>query len=182
MTRRMHRFLRYATMAVAATWAIFTFIANTSPKDVGDGANLWLQFWHALYSTTWVYKIVTSPVVFGLSCALGGLVLGWVAKSSWATHPKSNRIPWNESLALDMSLLASNIEHGALSADFNRINAEIDVVRVQAEKHGLPFPRPEKGFNTIHDLLPYLTRVSAHLEVGNFDHARSAASTFSQKK
>ena len=156
--------------------------ANTSPKDVGIGANQWLQFWHALYSRTWIYEFVTSPAVFGLSCALGGLVFGWVAKSALSERSASGSVSWQESLGIDMSLLAFTIEQAGLNADYNRINAEIDVVKVKAEGHELPFPRPEEGFNSFDDLLPYLTRVSAHLKAGNFEHAKAAASTFSKKK
>jgi len=80
-----------------------------------------------------------------------------------------------------MSLLAFRIGDSSFGTDLERLNADIDVLRVKARKRGFPFPEIAQGFTTVQSLLPYLTRVSAHLGAGHVAEARAAASQLVSK-
>jgi len=159
-------------------WAFLTFLASNSPADVQQRASGWLSLPIIRALPDKLIAFASEPAIFALTFFVFGALGGWRTTKWWNGR---EQLPWWDMLGVEMSLLAYQIEDFNGTPDLNRLSADIDVVSIKAAKHGLPFPKMSAGFATVQSLLPYLTRVSAHLKAGHVDHARSAAQQLSAK-
>ena len=164
---------------VGAAWALLTFFASNSPADVEQRTSGWLALPILREIPDNLVIFVASPIVFALTFFSIGALAGWHLKFWMSGRTASH---WADTLGADMSSLACDIRDFSSFSDVHRLNADIDVVRVKLERHGFQFPKMSDGFNSTQSLLPYLTRVSAHLKAGNVDHAKAAAQQLEQPK
>ena len=176
--RMIKRLWGWLALAITVAWAGISFLASNSPADVQERASGWLALPIINGLPDKFIAFAGHPTVLAVTFfLLGGFAGWWLAKR----RSKQDSYPWYEVLGVDMSLLASEITESSWTSDIHRLNADIDVVRVKAEKRGLPFPRFSDGFNSVQSLLPYLNRVSAHLRAGHVDQAREAAKQLSSQ-
>lgn len=166
----MKRVLKAVAWIVGIIWAILVFAAGNSPIETQKAVAEWLSVLGGFGEV--LTTVITSPVFVGCSILIVGLIIGWTAKGWAENSPKSS---WAESLGVDMSLLSYSIQNSGLTSDVNRLNGEIDVVRIAAETHQIPFPKQSDGFQSMGSLTPYLGRVSALLQAGHIDQARAQA-------
>lgn len=170
---------KIATIALAAVWATFVFVASNSPTDVQERAQGWLALPIIRDVPDAFVAFASNPSTLILTFLGIGLIAGWLLKGWWTARQS---FPWWETLGVEMSLMAMRIENmGYSNDDIHSFNADLDVLRIAAEKRGFPFPKFSDGFKTTESLRPYLSRVSAHLKAGNIDHARVAARDLSAK-
>jgi hypothetical protein len=174
----MKRMGWWVASGVGILWALLTFFASNSPSDVQQRTNGWLALPVLKELPDRLITFAGSTWVLAASFFTLGMVGGTKLVKWWLNRDSIN---WTNSLGLEMSLLAYDIENGIYSSDLHRLNADIDVVRVKATRHGLSFPKRSDGFVSIQSLLPYLTRVSAHLKAGHIDHARNSSHELSKK-
>lgn len=174
----MKRIGSWTLTALVAIWGLIAFLASNSPSDVQQRAEGWLALPILRELPTKLVDFAANPSVLALSFLSIGLAIGWQTKGWWAGRES---YPWWDTLGVQMSLLASQIENSNWTSDIHRLNAEIDVVRVATTRRGFPFPKFADGFENVQSILPYLTRVSAHLNAGDITSARSAAQHFSAK-
>lgn len=170
--RMLKRIGSWVVAGVAVVWAALTFFASNSPADVQQKAGGWLALPVIRELPDKLLGFAGHPAVLAITFfLLGGFAGWWLAKR----RSKQDSYPWYEVLGVEMSLLASGITNSRWHSDIHRLNADIDVVRVKAEKKGLRFPKFSDGFNSLQSLLPYLNKVSAHLQAGHIAQAREAA-------
>lgn len=170
---------KIATFAFLALWGLFVFAASNSPTDVQERAQGWLSLPIVRDLPNALIAFASNPTTLILTFLGLGLILGWWLKGWWTARQS---FPWWETLGVEMSLMAMRLENmGYSNVDVHRFNADLDVLRIAAEKRGFPFPKFNDGFKTTESLRPYLSRVSAHLNAGNVEHARAAARDLSAK-
>ena len=171
----MRRWGTWIVWIGGVAWALLTFFASNSPSDVQQRATGWLALPILRDIPDKLIAFVASPFVFAFTFFTFGAFAGWRLNLWMAKGGVSH---WAQSLGSDMSSLAYDIRDISAFADINRINADLDVVRVKLEQRGFIFPKMSDGFNTAQSLFPYLTRVSAHLKAGNIAHAKLTAQQF----
>lgn len=161
----MKRFAIAVCWVLGGVWAAFSFIASNSPVEVETRAEAWL----ALPVIGQIVEYATSRVLFAITMLFLGVAVGIQIMKYWQSR---GELPWWQTLATDMSLLADDIAHLQISG---QILADIEVMRVKARARNLPFPNTGDDATNVARYLPYLTIVSAHLAAGQVAEASSSA-------
>ncbi|MBY0610959.1 MAG: hypothetical protein K2P80_02135 [Beijerinckiaceae bacterium] len=172
----MKALINWLATVISAAVAVVSFIANNSPSDIEQKANSWLNIPIVKEIPAGVTKIAARSDVLAVSFFALGLLLGIFA-TKW--YMQRDNEPWWVVLGRDLKILKQEIKW---ERDFSIAEAKINVMKAKMSKRRFDFPRIEDGFDTIDKWMPYLNHVGNHLQAGQVEEARNAATNLTQKQ
>lgn len=172
----MLKYGKAALWVLGLAWGLLAFLASNSPDEVQQRTSGWLALPIVSSLPTTIIEFAAQPFVLALSFLLIGGFIGWKLRSV-RRKPKDDG--WYD-LGVEMSLMADRIEDlNYRDVDHERMNADLDVLRLNTIKRGLPFPSGD-GFKFFQSYETYLRRVSALLKSGHLNEAKLAAKHHSE--
>ncbi|QCI92583.1 hypothetical protein [Novosphingobium sp. EMRT-2] len=160
-----------ATFVITVTSGILGVIVSNSPKDVSQRLSDWLAVSVPVLSMIFrpIVAILSNSITIAVFFFVAGSYVGWKWKSADGEEIDIKRYT---NLGYRMKSLAEEMHY---YQDKHNLNAEIEVIKAEANKLGLDFPTMDRGFNSGDSLKPYLKRVSAHLLSRQIPEAKNAA-------
>jgi hypothetical protein len=165
----MKSFSKYFVPFVVGIFSVFSLLVNVGPNDAMVRLSQWSQL-PLIGSTVENLTFFSSnPWVLAVSFFSFGALSRHFLQDKWK---KSD--PWAEFSWGCKNLIAES----KLGYDDIHLNAKLNVLRFNAQKLGVEFPKVQDGFTTFQSLHPYLHNVSSYIDSGNSSEIKAVAAHF----